>query len=249
MMHVVKKVNIGNPLEIESKVWLGLFLLGILSSGCVQTKRLPDTFVETSPVEEVSQNKPEAEIKKTLEKKSEHKTSAPQKPLKDSRTDAVARRFQKAIEYLKKGKIEKAKMLFEALRDQYPGVSVFHHNLGIVYKRLGRIDVALEAYQQAIGQNPNGGDPESHYNLAIAFREQGAFKKAENAYRVAITLAPDFEDAHFNLAVLYDLYLDDPEKALEHYQHQIELSGKTDKEIEIWVDALKKRLIARGSQE
>lgn len=238
---IIKKTGIENYIGIGKKAALGLLLLVVLTSGCMKAKQLPGPLTETGPLEEESQERQDQESKKDV---SDGRKSR-QKADKDLDMDALIRRFQKAIRSLQQGKIEKAQTLFEALRDQYPAVSVFHHNLGIVYKRSGQIDAAIKAYEQALGLNPDGGSPSTYYNLAIAYREKGAFKKAENAYRVAIALAPDFEDAHFNLAVLYDLYLDDPEKALEHYQQQIELSDETNKEIEIWMSALKKRLAAR----
>ncbi len=233
-----------------NKLGVGIFLLGLLTSACIKTGD-PLPLLETRPVGGISEKNPGKGSQKGSEKKHKSEASLPQKDLRDRERETMVLQFQKAIRFLKQGQLAKARSLLETLRDDHPGLSVFHNNMGIVYRRLGLYDEAIHAYKQAISisnKNPDGADPEVYYNLAIALRGQGAFKKAEGAYQQAIALAPDFEDAHFNLAVLYDLYLNDPGKALYHYQQQIKLSGGADQEIGIWMAALKKRLGGAGSQ-
>lgn len=147
--------------------------------------------------------------------------------------------FQKGATLLESGKFNEAKTVFEGLRTTYPHVSVFHNNLGVVYKRLGLLNEAIASYRQAITIHP--GYSEAYYNLAIALREQGRFREAEEAYRRAIDSAPDFRDAHYNLAVLYDLYLNEPEKAIEHYETYLVSGGEGREEVTIWIAALQKR--------
>jgi tetratricopeptide (TPR) repeat protein len=119
-------------------------------------------------------------------------------------------------------------------------VSVFHNNLGVVYKRLGLLPEAVTAYQQAIKIQPQY--PEAYYNLALALREQGEFRQAEDAYHRALVADPDFRDANYNLAVLYDLYLNEPEKAIKHYETYLASGGEGRDEVTIWIAALQKRV-------
>ncbi len=153
--------------------------------------------------------------------------------------DQVLLNFQKGITLVDHNKLKEAKAVFEGLRANYPHVSVFHNNLGVVDKRLGLLDEAVASYRQAIAIQSSY--PEAHYNLAIALREQGHFREAEEAYHHAIESAPDFRDAHYNLAVLYDLYLNEPEKAIEHYQTYLASGGDGRDEMTIWITALQKR--------
>jgi tetratricopeptide (TPR) repeat protein len=154
--------------------------------------------------------------------------------------DQVLLRFQKGTSLVENGKLKEAKTVFENLRSNYPHVSVFHNNLGVVYKRLGLLPEAVTAYQQAIKIQPQY--PEAYYNLALALREQGEFRQAEDAYHRALVADPDFRDANYNLAVLYDLYLNEPEKAIKHYETYLASGGEGRDEVTIWIAALQKRV-------
>jgi tetratricopeptide (TPR) repeat protein len=157
-----------------------------------------------------------------------------------NKLDQVLLQFQKGTTLVENGKLKEARAVFENLRTNYPHVSVFHNNLGVVYKRLGLLPEAVAAYQQAIKIQPQY--PEAYYNLGIALREQGEFRQAEDAYRRAINSTPDFLDANYNLAVLYDLYLNEPDKAIERYQTYLAAGGEGRDEVSIWITALQKRV-------
>ncbi len=154
--------------------------------------------------------------------------------------DQVLLQFQKGTTLVEQGRFKEAKTVFESLRTDYPHVSVFHNNLGVVYKRLGLLPDAVAAYQQAIKIQSQY--PEAYYNLGLALREQGEFDRAEDAYRRALDAAPDFRDATYNLAVLYDLYLNEPEKAITHYEAYLASGGEGRDEVTIWIAALHKRV-------
>ncbi len=218
------------------KVWVPIVFFLLLGSGCIKAISPPVDPV-MSVLKDHGAITPEQEV---LEESEE---SAP-----DAELDAVLLQFQKGIQLLEGGKAKEARLLFEALRDRYPEVSVIHNNLGVTYKRLNLLDEAAESYQKAIDLQ-GGGYTEAHYNLAIVFREQGAFRKAESVYKVVIALNPEFQDAHYNLAVLYDLYLDEAEEALQHYRKYMELIDGNHQEIELWVAALQKRINVSGGKK
>jgi tetratricopeptide (TPR) repeat protein len=168
----------------------------------------------------------------------------PQPPPESKRLDEVLLKFQRGIQLLESGRVQESRALFEDLRNNNPNVSVFHNNLGVVYKRLGLLQQASESYQKAI--EIHSGYPEPYYNLAIVLREKGEFQKAEEAYKKTISLAPDFRDAHYNLAVLYDLYLNNPVEAVQYYQNYLNLGGENQEEIRIWIAGLQKRMEKPG---
>jgi Flp pilus assembly protein TadD len=115
-----------------------------------------------------------------------------------------------------------------------------HNNLGILYKRKGLLEKAIEEYKEALRLKPDYA--EAHNNLGMAYREKGLFKEAERAYREAIRLKSDLGEAHFNLGILYDLYLNRPGEAIQHYKDYLRLGGQKRQEVELWISVLQQKL-------
>lgn len=63
-----------------------------------------------------------------------------------------------------------------------------------------------------------------HYNLAVILTEQQNYPAAILEYRKVLEIRPNDADAHYNLGVLYDDYLKNHEKALEHYRQYVKSS-------------------------
>jgi tetratricopeptide (TPR) repeat protein len=74
-------------------------------------------------------------------------------------------------------------------------------------------------------------------------RRQGDFFAAEAAYMKAVTAQPEYPLAHYNLGVLNELYLQQLDAALQHFERFLELGGE-DKQVEMWVADLKRRISA-----
>lgn len=60
-----------------------------------------------------------------------------------------------------------------------------------------------------------------HYNLAVILVDQQNYPAAITEYMKVLEIRPNDPDAHYNLAVLYDDYLKDNDKALEHYRQYV----------------------------
>ena len=77
--------------------------------------------------------------------------------------------------------------------------------------------------------------------LGIVQRQQGQFDKAREAYEAAIANNPAAPLPHLNLAILYDLYLGDVNKAQALYQRCVELSPGDATQLNRWLAELKGR--------
>ena len=70
-----------------------------------------------------------------------------------------------------------------------PDYAKAHNNLGIVYKKQGRLDEALKEFLTALKLNPD--DVITHYNMALAYNLKGLKEKAIEELEIALRLKPD----------------------------------------------------------
>lgn len=98
-----------------------------------------------------------------------------------------------------------------------------------------------EAELLALTQN-SPGLAAAHNNLGVIYRRSGRFKEAEQQYNAALSANGDSRDAHLNLGILYDIYLQQPAKALEHYERYQQLSTEPDEDVALWITDLERRL-------
>src|SRR5262249_40778375 len=71
------------------------------------------------------------------------------------------------------------------------------YNLGIAYKGLNQLAMAVSAYREALKLDPQMVD--AHTNLANVFVEQGNLTQAVNHYRTALEIRPGFSRAQRGL--------------------------------------------------
>ena len=88
----------------------------------------------------------------------------------------------------------------------------------------------------------NGNNAQAFNQLGIVYRKLGRFKEADVAYQRAVQIDPNYAIAYLNLGVLCDLYLQQPQRALEAYERYLALAGAPDEKVSGWVTEIKKRL-------
>jgi tetratricopeptide (TPR) repeat protein len=96
---------------------------------------------------------------------------------------------------------EAAKVLSQAPLD-----AVSLSNLGDVYRRQRRTDLAAQCYRQAIALDPDL--PEPYQGLAQSLLIAGDTGRARDAFLEAIRIRPDFAEAHYNLGTLLGRQMD-----------------------------------------
>ncbi len=96
-----------------------------------------------------------------------------------------------------------------------------YNNLGNALAKQGRIDQAVEAYQQALQLEPTYGV--AHYNLGNLFEPQGKLNESMHHFQEAVRILPDFAEAHNNLGNLL-AKRDELEGAIQHFRQALELS-------------------------
>ncbi|WP_226986436.1 tetratricopeptide repeat protein [Saccharophagus degradans] len=99
--------------------------------------------------------------------------------------------------------------------------------------------LAITHYQKALEINRS--NMNAWLRLAHALRVQGEFLKAQNVYAHALAEWKDCPEAHLNLAVLYDVYLNLPLRAQKHMEAYMFLTGGEDKKVANWLMEIQKR--------
>lgn len=94
-------------------------------------------------------------------------------------------------------------------------------------------------YEEAIRLNK--GNVNAYLRLALTQRELGEFILAQNTYAEALSVWPDFPEAHLNLAILYDLYLNHPIRAQVHMEAYQFLTNESDEKVAQWLSEVQSR--------
>lgn len=147
--------------------------------------------------------------------------------------------YDRALGLMRAGDYPAAIPALQAFIEAQPELAGPRVNLGIAFRQTGQHDNALEALHEAVRLNP--GNATAHHQLGIEYREQGQFASAQKAYQQALALDADYALAHRNIGILYDLYLQQPALALDHYRRYLELATEPDKTVNRWVVDLERR--------
>lgn len=161
-------------------------------------------------------------------------------PVQDQPGKIVKVQFEQAIAFMQSGQDKEASALFANITKLDPQLASPHTNLGILFYRAGKLKAAEAAFKQALQLDAK--DYVAANYLGMLYRGEGRFSDAEASYKQALAAKPDYGYAHLNLAILYDLYLDNLPQALDHYRQYQHLNGDADKRLVGWLADLRQRM-------
>ncbi len=96
------------------------------------------------------------------------------------------------------GRLDEATETFRTLTQSRPEISTYWNNLAIVYRQLGNIDAAEQAFLKAQSLAPN--DAELLYNLGLLYTQQRRWLTARETLMDAVNHAPTFIEARLQAA-------------------------------------------------
>ena len=164
----------------------------------------------------------------------------PAPPVYDAPVNPLAQRaFDDASRALRSGRTEEAERAYRALANANPELGGPHANLGLIYRQAGKLAEAANEFETAVRLSPR--QPVYLNQLGITYRQKGDFAKARDAYQKALALDPGYAGATLNLGILFDLYLGDPQRALDLYGRYLSLAPNGDPAVTKWVADLKNR--------
>ena len=144
--------------------------------------------------------------------------------------------YRQSIELMQKKQWKQAEAALASFTEQYPQHAGPWLNLGIARMNLGEDEAAESAFRTAIGNNRE--NPVAYNKLGILYRHSGQLDKALDMYERALKASPDYPDTHWNIGILYDVYLSNAELALRHYIRYQQLTGSDDPKLQGWISTL-----------
>ena len=138
------------------------------------------------------------------------------------------------------------------LLNQFPKSVTLYNIIGAANKGLGKLDEAIEAYNEAVSINPDYAG--AYYNMGNALKDQGKLDKAVDAFSKALSVKSDYAEASNNMGLVFEKQgkLDE---AIESYSKALSINpnyagayynmgnalkgqGKLDKAVEAFSKAL-----------
>jgi tetratricopeptide (TPR) repeat protein len=154
--------------------------------------------------------------------------------------DVNQQNYEAGLAALKAGEILFAIELLDQVSISAPDLGHVFTNLGLAYFKQKDHDKAELAFQQAIKSNPN--DAVAYNHLGIIKRLQGEFDSARQTYQKAIQIDNRYASAYLNLGILYDIYLQDLEKALKQYKKYQSLTSDENNSVGKWIVDIQRQL-------
>ena len=145
--------------------------------------------------------------------------------------------YQQALAHLSHNELENAESILRLFTKKNPALAGPWANLGLVEFKRENLDNAEKLLTMALEKNSKL--PQAHNLLGLVNQKKGNIHQAEAFYTEAIAQKDDYAIAHYNIALLYDIYLRDIQKALFHYKRYLEITNYTDQQTASWVEELK----------
>ena len=162
-------------------------------------------------------------------------SSSSSKPVNISNADKE--KFRDAITALNNGDDSNSLRLFNELIRNNPNLAGPYTNLALMHYNKQEYEKSLKLTEKALKLNP---DQAQAYNLRGQLNiTAGKVHEAKADYLSAVKLKPNYTNAHYNLALLYDIYLQEIELAIKHYQIYTSLLKKPDPATLDWINHLK----------
>lgn len=167
------------------------------------------------------------------------------KPSKETQNDittnksiskADREKYRDGITALHNNDLTNAQRIFNEFIRNKPKLAGAYTNLALVHFKKKEYDMSLKLVNKALQLN-------TRQAQALNLRAQlyvidGKIHKAKDDYLLAIKTKPEYLNAQYNLALLYDIYLQEIELAIQHYKLYMLLLKKPDEATQEWITHL-----------
>ena len=151
----------------------------------------------------------------------------------------VQQTFDQALQLLQEGQYDTAITLLNTVIEQEQRLTAPYINLAMAYRHKGNEKLAEENLLKALAIDQ--AQPVANNELGMLYRRQGRFDDAKKVYINALSEYPDYLPVIKNLGILCDIYMRDPQCALEQFEKYQQYDPE-DKTVKIWIADLKTRI-------
>lgn len=148
--------------------------------------------------------------------------------------------YQLGLDALAVNDLSGARKNFQQFIQRYPQLPGAYLNLALIDYRQENYEQAEKLLEIALSLNPE--QAVAFHIRGLIDQQQGRIKQARDNYLRAIELNPDYMNAHYNLALLYDIYLQEIALAIQHYNQYLNLTTEQDSATREWVNHLQNTL-------
>ena len=204
---------------------------------------------QSAPVskQEPISSEPEKLVEPLTEK--EKLLQSPNQYLRGEVSESARLLFNKAMDYKNDNQLEQASQTLSNLVMQFPKLSGAHLQLAYIAKEQGQSSVYAAHLEDALAANANNYFAANE--LVLVEREAGNFDKALALYQQAIKSWPGFATSYINQGILYDLYLNEKQKAVESLQTYLVLAdeqSESTKKVKVWLIDLDRQIKAQQKE-
>lgn len=148
--------------------------------------------------------------------------------------------YQSALRALEQKDYKKAEALLKELSEEKPELAGPWANLGLIRLVQKKPNEAETYLLKSLKLNPKL--VKVLNLLGLISIQNKKLKQAESYFQQAIDNNENYSNAHYNLALLYDVYLQNISKAALHYRRYSEITNSSDKETLDWLEQLENTL-------
>ncbi len=148
--------------------------------------------------------------------------------------------YQSALTLLNNKNYLNADKILLNLSQELPEFSGLWINLGLSNLLQKKPVIAEKYLNKALVLSPE--IPQTLNLMGLLATHNRQVKSAEDYYKKAIKQDGNYSNAHYNLALLYDIYLQDTAKAITHYRRYLTLIENNDKITLSWLEQLEASL-------
>lgn len=173
----------------------------------------------------------------SVKEAADNSSSQAMKTTSQSVTKYDREKYRNGITALNNNELSKAQRIFNEFIRNKPELAGAYSNLALVHYKKNEFDKSFKLVNKALELNHKQAQA---LNLrAQIYITEGEIHKAKDDYLLAVKLKPEYINAQYNLALLYDIYLQEVELAIKHYNIYLSLLKRPDDKTIEWVKHLK----------